>query len=387
VKQPMHCDLPPVHRSYLIVESGHTGHLLVFVRILARAAVSNGAKVILALTPEAVSSAEYRLNLLDLSETVEVMTWDGSLSPRTLADLARKSGATDVVIPHADPVVGGLAFGWPLLRSTRLHLLIMRDPRWETPAPIGRRVKNLLKLAVIRLVDTNFQARVVWLREPGHRSSGPELAAVDPFVPDGSEAEIEEAIAVTRAKLLERSTVFWFGITGAVSLHKNVPLVVEAVIRLKALRPDLPIGFALLGPIGTNLGITIDEINLACAQAEVPIVIDDRVLSNLEMNAAVGALDAVVMAYSTHSPNSTLGKAWVLGTRVVAAGPDSIRRFVRSIDAGYESALTVEGIAGSMGAAYDSPSPASHADALSVTDFAGAVLGFPKQSSSRNPHA
>jgi len=373
-------------RTYLIVESGHTGHLLVFVRILARAAVSSGARVTVALTRAAKDSPEYRLHLLGLSEAVDVATWDGSLSPRALRNLAARSGATDIVIPHADPVVGGLVLGWPLLSHVRLHLLIMRDPRWEKPAPFRRRMKNLAKLAAIRLVSKTPRARVVWLREPGYRSDNQELSAVDPFVPDGSIAEIEAAAAAARAELLGSAPVFWFGITGAISRHKNVALVVEALSRLKSIRPDLPIGFALIGPVGDNLGITIEGITKACADAGVPTFIDDRKLSNFEMNAAVGGLDAVVMAYSTHSPNSTLGKAWILGTRVVAAGPDSIRRFVRSIDAGFESALTIGGIAGSMSAAYDAPAPAGRTGALSVTDFASSVLGIPSSSNSRITH-
>jgi hypothetical protein len=363
-------------RTFLIVESGFTGHLLVFVRVLAMAALQNGSRVTLALRPAALSSDEFDLHLGELSGLVDVVTWEGALTVPVLASLARKAAASDIVVPHADPSVGRLLAGSLTLREFAVHLLIMRDPRWEIPAPLPRRAKNAVKLAVITVLEKLPGVRVVWLREPGYVRRENHHAAIDPFIADGTAQEIAAAARDIRSSLQSTAPVFWVGVTGAISRHKNIPLIVDAVCAAKERQPELQLGLAFIGPIGSDLGMELDEIVDRCASALVPLYVDDRKLSNFEMNGVVGALDAVVMAYSTHSPNSTLGKAWVLGTRVIAAGPRSIRRFVRSIGAGFESALTVTGLAKSLMAAYDSARPPAHPAQLSVGDFTDSVLGL-----------
>lgn len=362
-------------RHYLIVETGSTGHLLVFVRILALQAVAEGHAVTVALRSDVLGTPEYHLHLAPHADRIAVVAWDKGVSAASLAELARQRSSTDVVIPHADPYVGIIALARRGGSPPQLHLMVVRDPRWESPAPLPRRVKNLVKLLSARLAMRRKAMRVVWLREPGYARTGREFGAVDPFIPDGTFDEIRARAASTRAVLDERAPVFWVGVTGALSAHKNVALVVDAIVQAARLRPDLALGLAVIGPSSPSTGIDAAEVRSLCASARVATFIDDRLLTNFEMNATVGALDAVVMAYSTHSPNSTLGKAYVLGTRVVGAGAPSIRRFVASLG-GWESDLSSDAIARNILAAYHAPAPAPHEGELSPSEFARSVLGL-----------
>ncbi len=101
---------------------------------------------------------------------------------------------------------------------------------------------------------------------------------------------------------------------------------------------------------------------------------DDRLLTNDEINVVVAAADTVIMAYSTHSPNSTLGKAYVLGTSIVAAGSRSIHRFVRNVGFDLVSPLEVNAIAENLTLAMDRAAPPRHPGALSAIEFADQLL-------------
>jgi len=252
----------------------------------------------------------------------------------------------------------------------------MRDPRWEAPASPSRKAKNLFKLALANGVGRRRGVRVVWLREPLHRPAGAEEVAIDPFIADGSWEEIQAEAAKVRMQLQSTSPSFWFGVVGALSGRKNIPLILNAIAEVASTTPRPDIGFAAIGPLSGDDGVTEAFLLDACANAGVACWVDNRVLTNFEMNAAVSALDAVVMAYSSYSPNSTLGKAYVLGTRLVAAGPPSIRRFVRQIGVGWESELSRPALAASLTKAAAAVAPETHHNDISSVDFAAAVLGI-----------
>jgi hypothetical protein len=321
-------------RRVLVVEERWSGHLLVFVRLIASYSLSMGDQVFLAVGRSVPETAEYRENLSDLN--VPTAVFEGPLTGARLERLASNVGADLVVVPHGDEL--GTRLGASLYRvRCPLVLLIMRDPRWERPTPPARRARNLLKLLFLRRADLRQNVNLVWLRHFGY--SGPDRYVVDPYVGDGSVEEIRVAGLALRARLSLTDSTFWFLITGAITDRKNVRLIALALSRLQRARPERTFGLALIGPHRTTYPIDAQSLR-ALTGGSFPIVNDDRLLSNFEMNAVISGADAVVMAYDTHSPNSTMLKARVLGTRLVVAGPPSLRAFAR--DMGFSSVVHVE---------------------------------------------
>lgn len=321
-------------RRVLVVEERSSGHLLVFVRLIASYSLSMGDQVFLALGRPVPETAEYRENLSDLN--VPTAVFEGPLTRARLERLASNVGADLVVVPHGDEL--GARLGASLYRvRCPLVLLIMRDPRWERPTAPARRARNLLKLLFLRRADLRRNVNLVWLRHFGY--SGPDRYVVDPYVGDGSVEEIRVAGLALRARLSLTDSTFWFVITGAITDRKNVRLIAWALSRLQRARPERIFGLALIGPHRTTYPIDAQSLR-ALTGGAFPIVNDDRLLSNFEMNAVISGADAVVMAYDTHSPNSTMLKARVLGTRLVVAGPPSLRAFAR--DMGFSTVVHVE---------------------------------------------
>lgn len=359
----------------MIVEERSSGHLLVYVRILAQFAIEHGHRVVVATPAHVRSSAEFSLHLAPLEGGVEFIDCSAPLSPKTIRGMARIVGADITVVPHGDEVATRFAFAFLGKPVGSTRLLIMRDPRWEYPSAPKRLLRNAVKLLLLRVASARRGLDVVWLREPSFNPRSGSLFARDPFIGQDNRQRIEEAARALRVELAMAPEVFWFGMTGGITARKNVPLVLEALKTLRESRPGAEIGFVAVGPIEGRSGVTSESIAAQCAEMGVAAVVRDRIIGNDEMNAVVLALDSVVMAYSSHSPNSTLGKAYVLGTRVVAAGPPSVRRFVRALDAGWDSDLEARSIARSMGCALDSPEPQAHPDAISSAEFCRAVIG------------
>lgn len=359
----------------MIVEERSSGHLLVYVRILAQFALDRGDRVVVAMPADVMSSVEFSLHLAPLEGTVEFIDCSAPLSPKIITGLARTVGADVTVVPHGDEVATRFALAFPSKAVGRTRLLIMRDPRWEYPSAPKRLLRNATKLLLLRIASARRGLDVIWLREPSFNPRSGSLFARDPFIGQDNREHIEGAARALRAELSMAPEVFWFGMTGGITARKNVPLVLEALGKLRESRPGAEIGFATVGPIDGGSGVTSESIAAECAAMGVAVLVQDRIIENDEMNAVVLALDSVVMAYSSYSPNSTLGKAYVLGTRVVAAGPPSVRRFVRALDAGWDSDLEAESIARSMGSALDSPEPRAHPGAISSAEFCRAVIG------------
>ncbi len=359
----------------LIVEERSSGHLLVYVRLLAEHALSQGASVTVALTREVLHSREFLTHLEPISKTLAIIDLQAPLTVASLRELVSNVKPDVTIVPHGDELAVRIGKSPLSLGDAKVRLLIMRDPRWERPASLLRRLRGAVKLALIVRAGRARGVKIVWLREPGHVGTRGEIFARDPFIADSSIVKIDADASLLRKEMVMGDEIFWIGVTGAITPWKNIPVVIEALKILRKQRPEATFGFAVIGPIRDSSGVTDASIREECARIGVPVVVDDRLLTNHQMNAAVVAFDAVVMAYSTHSPNSTMGKAYVLGTRLVAAGPPSIRSFVRNLGSGWETPLNAFDIAGSIGEAIDSVRPSRHLGELSAAEFASDVVG------------
>lgn len=362
----------------LIIEGGSSGHLLVYVRTIASQALAGGSRVVVALAERAVSSPEFILHLSEIEAKIELEVIPKALTPGDVERIARRVQADLTVIPHGDVLASKLALAFRYRGPGTLALLVMRDPRWERPAPLKRRLRNLLKLALLKRVSRYENVKLVWLRQPGYISNGSELAAIDPFIAGGTLGEMDEGAKSLSISLSLKPDIFWFLVTGAVTRRKNVPLLIESMERLCRLDVSSRIGLVIVGPLSTESGLSEDWIAERCFEIGVECRIDNRLITNFEMNCAILAADAVVMVYSSHSPNSTLGKAMVLGARLVAAGPPSIRGFVKGVNVGFESELNPDAIASNLLKAMASSKQPPRLDLLTESQFAAALLRSPE---------
>lgn len=305
----------------LIVEPRSSGHLLIFVRELVLEARRLGFEPIVALGAGVRRSDEFSLHLSDL--VFQIAEFDRELSPRLLRALRSQLQIDSVIVPNGDELVSRALGFWRVGAPTTV--LIMRDPQWELrSAGFLRRLKLLAKNALIAFAQRRSGVRVVWLRSFGYAGSKDHV--IDPFISEHTPEQVMARGSLMRQSLGLDEDVFWFVITGAISMRKNVALVIESLRRVQELHPDRKIGLCIAGPVTEGREDVYEQIQRARDLGAI-IKLHDRRLRNAEMNEAIVAADAVVMAYSSHSPNSTMLKARVLGVPIVVAGPPSVRSF------------------------------------------------------------
>ncbi len=357
--------------SVLIAEERHSGHLLQYVRILVERALHYGEHVHVALSAATLTTPEYQLHLSELASRISIHVLTAPLTPSRLLKLADTIGADHIVVPHGDELAVRFARGPRVAKGRVVTLLIMRDPRWELPTTPSRTIRGLAKLSFTALSRLGSRVRIVWLREPLHVAAKGESFAVDPFISYASEEQITAESALLRDTW--PTAAHWFVITGGITPWKNLPLVLEAFARMDE-EKRARCGLAVIGPIRHDSGVSSGSLRESAEAMGLTCVVDDRLLTNDEINVVVAAADTVIMAYSTHSPNSTLGKAYVLGTSIVAAGSRSIHRFVRNVGFDLVSPLEVNAIAENLTLAMDRAAPPRHPGALSAIEFADQLL-------------
>jgi len=357
----------------LIVEPRFRGHLLVYVRLVAERALARGAHVTVALGPGAAESREYATHLASILDKVDAVVAPEVLTARAINELARRVRCDLVVVPHGDELAAQLGAPWSPGLAVPTRLLIMRDPRWDEHVGARRALRNLLKLVLLTLASRRPNALVTWLRGPLFTPPRPLEHVVDPFIADEQLEVIHSEAAALRASLTADQSVFWFGVTGAVSRRKNLGIVASGLQALRKRRPELKLGLAVVGPIDADVLPIFEEARRTLSTAGVRVHFDDRLLTNREMNIVVAAVDAVVMAYDTGAPNSTLGKAYVLGTKIVSAGSQTFRTYAQALD-GVTARLGSAPLSQAMERAYEQDERVPHPGALSSAAFADGLL-------------
>lgn len=358
-------------RGILIVEPGHSGHLYVYVKLLAEWAKSQGLNPVLLLREEGRGSPEHSTHLSAVIQEVEVH-YKSAISLKDVKATAERVGAAHIVIPHGDPFVGQAL---KMLRwdgTPKTTLLIMRDPRWEHPGSIRRRIRLIAKLAAIRLLSMRRQVEIVWLRAPCFAQTARERAAPDPVLVPRDHTAVHTGAAHVRGRLGMTDDVFWFGMVGSLTPRKNLSLVVASLEALSHLKPKA-FGFALIGPQHSSMPDSPQDIEALARNLPFPMVIDNRVLTNDELNEAVATLDCLVMAYSSEAPNSTLAKSVALGVRVAAAGSTTLAGFVSDLGRGPTAKLDVASLTPLLMDRMDQTAPSARAD-LGWEEFCATLI-------------
>lgn len=305
--------------AVLIVEQNPTGHRLFYVRVLVDAALAAGARVVVLLGPDPAPEAE-QVHLTSVIDRVELLR-QPLVSHGELARLSRELEADRVVVPDADRFALRLALRRQWQGSGRLSLLIMRESAQPTGSPIVDGVKTQLRTAAFRRTARlrNVDLRV--LKSAGWVGTARFPVAVDPVVITSSDRSVEQFREVNRMD----GGRYWFAVLGAISARKNLGLIVEAL-------RNVPSRWGLLvaGQLDEDISGELRDRLRSMVSAGSAIVVD-RLLSDDELDTAVKAADCLVLAHSNEGPSGLLGKAAASGTRVVAAGAQSLKRDVTAL--------------------------------------------------------
>lgn len=357
----------------VIAESNGGGHRLVYVRLLVARAAQEGHDVVLALPQTLIDGEEFAKHLSPVKDLFRLRPFPEKPSLSELASLSRQLNASTVVIPDGDAAALKLGLWQRWAGGSELRVLVMRDPRWTRNESGRIPPKSRLKLAILRRAQRAPGVSLIWLREPGYRANNPEKVAHDPIVLDAPIGLIRERARAFRESHGLRDDVHWFGVVGAITPRKNVDLIASALAEIGMRRPAR-IGLAVLGPLAPSLPWTKADLHRELRESNVELVVDDRIYTNLDVNVAVASVECVVMAYSSHSPNATLGKATALGVALVAAGPPSVRGFVSQLHGGEVARLEKGDLGRALARHLDSPVEMAPRNP-DVDDFAGEMLG------------
>lgn len=354
----------------LIVEPRSKGHLLVYVRVIADEVEAIGGQALLALGDGVKGSPEYVQHLG--SRERSVVSFPTKKSVRHIERIARENNVSQVVVPHGDEfLLSAAAFGYR--GPGTISLLVMRDPSLEDPVDILGRLKRLLKLVFMQVASSRRNVRVLHLQPWGAVKH--KRGIIDPFIPDGTFQEIHEAAREIRDQLNLRDSVFWFLVTGSITERKNIPLIIEAIAEVNGRRPDLKLGLLLFGPINLGFEGGSEWIRTFAEQRGVTVKIQDRLISNFEMNAVIAATDAVILAYSSRQPNSTLVKAYALGARLVVAATPTVCEFAKNLGFRHVSGLAIDALAESLVAIISEQSGPTKNDVAPTASFVRDLLG------------
>lgn len=308
----------------LIVERNPTGHRLMYVALLARAAVGQGSQVTLALSRECLRSGEFVTHLEPIREHVDVLeaSFD-SLSSMTRS--AAALGARRVVVPDGDAFIGQAVMKHRAgAQDICVTLLCMRSQsRSDLRAGLRLGAKNAVK----RLARHRSGVEVFDLVSSATRTPG-RWQVPDPVSLTAGPDDVER---FRRAHRIGTDR-FWFSVIGAITPRKNPELVISALEGLGT--PN--VGLLLVGRLAPELeaGVRAGVERLLALGIEVrriPGPLDEQ-----DFDAAVSASDCCVLAHDNEGPSGIFGKATAAGRRIVAAGAESLR-----LDCEMSSATTI----------------------------------------------
>lgn len=321
---------------------------MVYCRLISELAATTPHPLILATSSDTLSSAEFRTHMHHLVQGIGIID---------LGPLAQSAGITyqrnilksidELKSTYPDAkilVMEGDKFIIPLgLFRTRyrrdITVLIMRAPIFDWDIKKGT-VAGLIKR--LGMAISRSRGVTVKVLAPALRAAQSYEYRGFSAVPDPVDlASTPESIDRYRQEVGVGGDRVWVGVFGHVSPRKNLDLVIDALGRCGA--PDY--GLLVAGKI--------DEIELSrCSdsiekfrEAGGEIVFDSRLLSDGDLDSAIGCVSVVAIAHSSEGPSGILGKAAASGVNVAAAGALSLKEDIARLRAGFWSPLTVDAFA------------------------------------------
>lgn len=351
----------------LLVELGGQGHRFYPVRLLAEEALDRGARVTVLTRIHPGTREHLEVHLGALLSRIEVIELHGP----TWRDVERTShdqGADLTVVTEADHYLVRLLLraGWR--GRGQLSLLVMRARVPDVGTPVRSAMANVVKSVIVTALHVLPRVRFGVLRSQLWRRRSIWPPVHDPATTVAGPADI----ASLRDAWRMDDAHYWVGVLGAVTENKNLPLVVDAVAEVARIRP---VGLVVAGRVSPSLDDELARMQDVLEAAGVPMILHNRLLSEVELDAAVAAIDCMALAYSHNGPSGTFGKALLSGTRVVAAGSPALRTDAAAAPAlSTWVPLTVTDVARAVVEAMDAPAPTPMA-LPGEREFTTALLG------------
>jgi hypothetical protein len=351
-------------RPVLILEGNASGHRFYYVRLLADAVLAGGGRPVLVTAPgqmESPQAVEFLRGLPSSFTVLEIPRADMGPASR----LARDMGAGRIVIPDGDRHLIPLLTrrGRDLPHTTAL---IMREPDLRRGQGLRSLARQLMKLATMTITGLRCSTTVVVLKSSVWAGESRFPVAQDPV----TLAATPDDVAAVREQWGLEAGRRWFAVVGAITARKNLPMVAEAFARIAG---D-GVGFLVGGAI---LDGQLDEAEPHLTEARrrgARVVVVDRMLEDVELDAAIAAADCVVLAHSNEGPSGIFGKAVVSGTRLLVAGASSLRDDARAVPTHARwTPLAVDAMAQAMADASTAEPPAAVSD-MGTSRFTSALL-------------
>ena len=331
----------------VIVEASASGHRLSYVAQLVGSGRRAGLEVHLLTSPGVVNSREFEIHLGHHQDDLHVV--DHRVPRlRTVRRYARSYGPCQVVVPNADRMAMLVGTGGRWRSTSSLSMLIMRDPRLESPTSPVRKVKLGIKLALIRRAGRLPRVSIYWLRSAGTLSASDTADCIEDPV-DLSHTPI--SVESLRREWRISQDRFWFGVVGALSARKNIDLICRALFVM-----NRPVGLLIAGELSS--GYQLDDAALErLASAGIVVRLVLRPLTDVEVDSALAAIDCALIVHTNEGPSGILGKCMAIGTRVVAGGALSLQRDVELLGSGRWAPLAADQLALAMEQAADDDRP------------------------------
>ncbi len=258
------------------------------------------------------------------------------------ATAPRVAGSDLVLLLDADSIARSTfrRVSWPLRQ--RVVGLSLRGQKPRFTGPWLRIAKSIVRYAIVRRFAARPGVEVIDLVSGLDRPHGaaPEVADPVPLA-----ADRDDGAAFRDEHLGGAGGRRWLGLLGVVNARKNTAVVADAIASVASGSFPDHLGLLIAGPVMPE---AVDEVSDAVDRLEaagVSVVVIDRFLTDVEFDAAIAAVDAVVVAYSNDGPSGILAKAGALGTAVAAAGSAMLRDDVERHDLGGWGPLDAEGVA------------------------------------------
>lgn len=307
-------------RRVAIVESNITGHRLYFVRLLVEEAGRRGDHVSVLLPDGAAASAEYDLHLRAIEPLFEARTLPGKYRSGdlpALEQIAEGLQPDHTVVPDGDRLARRLALPPRWKGPGTLAALVLRE-KSQARSLLGREiVVNIVKASMYRWADRQPGVSVVLLKTAFWKGRAHLVTAHDPVTMSATPS----SIAQVRAEIGLDTGRHWFAVLGMIDERKNLPLVARSLAGVEG----HSVGLLVAGTCSESALLDAEEALGALRSGGASVLIVNRMLGETELDSLVAGVDTVVMAHSNEGSSGLFGKAAAAGTRIVAAGPKTLK--------------------------------------------------------------
>lgn len=363
-------------RRIVVLEPNFRGHRMDYVKQLWEHAHALNIELILASSSDTLRSDEYRLRFgsderyprfIDLGPLPDIGSpeyWDWMT--KSLKYVAEAECPDRVVILEGDKFLPHLVLRGRPRGAGQVTVLMMRYP--ERPMLLGR--ASMAAVAkVFFAVLARLRGHDVVALAPSDGGIMHHKSALVRRVPDPiSLSASGESIAAYRKAVSMTSGCFWFGVFGHITERKCVDLVARAAAEATMIAPC---GLLIAGRFGDGERERCAPAFDALISSGGRLLIDDRLLSNEELDSAIGAVDVVVIAYTTPGPSGILAKAAAMSKELLVAGrgigADGTCRTTVELSQGTVAAAMMSLVAQcgtKHGASHRKPADASHTAGL-----------------------